>query len=107
MEKESYNKEELERITNQFLHTLPQEKEELIVLEKGTVTQFKGDYSSEVKEKIQKSKRSYFKKGKIEGYSRKFQIGGKDNIIIVTAYDEVGHEFLSFLKRNTPFLAHQ
>lgn len=104
LEKETFSPSELEKINNQFLHTLPEETEEVILIEKDKQPVFKHDYPEEVLTLLVSNNTFEFEDNYIQGASRIFQVGGKNYLIIVTAVDKVGHQNLSFLKRIIIFL---
>jgi signal transduction histidine kinase len=99
LEKESFSPTDFEKINNQFLHTLPEETEELIRIEKQVEPVFKHKYPAEMMRDLIINKAFEFKDGEIQGQSRIFKVKGVDYLIIVTALDEVGLKNLSFLKR--------
>ena len=98
LEKESFSPIDFEKITNQFLHTLPEETEEVIQIQKNVKPVFKYKYPKEVKSDLSKNNTLEFEYSEIQGESRIFNVKGKDYLIIVTAVDHVGLENLSFLK---------
>lgn len=98
LEKESFSPIDFEKITNQFLHTLPEETEEVIQIQKNVKPVFKNKYPKEVKSDLSKNNTLEFEYSEIQGESRIFNVKGKDYLIIVTAVDHVGLENLSFLK---------
>jgi len=98
LEKESFSQVELAKINNEFLHTLPQETEEVLLLQPDNVPTFKHNYPQEVRSKLIAQNDYDFYDSDLQGTSRIFQVGGKDYLIIVTAIDEVGLQNLSFLK---------
>ena len=98
LEKESFSPSELEKIKNQFLHTLPEETEEVLLIQKDNVPEFKHNYPQEVRDKLLTNNTFDFEDSDLQGTSRIFQVNGNDYLIIVTAVDKVGLENLSFLK---------
>lgn len=98
LEKESFSPIDFEKITNQFLHTLPEETEEVIQIEKNFEPVFKYKYPKEVKSDLSKNNTLEFEYSEIQGESRIFNVKGKEYLIIVTAVDYVGLKNLSFLK---------
>ena len=55
LEKESFSPIDLEKITNQFLHTLPEETEEVIQIKKNFEPVFKYKYPKKVKSDLSKN----------------------------------------------------
>ncbi|MBL4592504.1 MAG: HAMP domain-containing histidine kinase [Flavobacteriales bacterium] len=98
LEKESFSAPELKKITNQFLHTLPKETEEVVEINDNVVPIFKYEYPKEAKGKLTLSNAFSFEDSEIQGESRIFNVKGKNYLIIVTAVDQVGLQNLSFLK---------
>tara|TARA_B100000809_G_scaffold148343_1_gene145802 strand:+ start:1938 stop:3290 length:1353 start_codon:yes stop_codon:yes gene_type:complete len=98
LEKESFSPIDFEKITNQFLHTLPEETEEVIQIKKNFEPIFKYKYPKKIKSDLSKNNTLEFEYSEIQGESRIFNIKGKDYLIIVTAEDHVGLKNLSFLK---------
>jgi len=98
LEKESFSPIDFEKITNQFLHTLPEETEEVIQIKKNFEPIFKYKYPKKIKSDLSKNNTLEFEYSEIQGESRIFNVKGKDYLIIVTAVDHVGLENLSFLK---------
>ncbi|MDN5202400.1 HAMP domain-containing sensor histidine kinase [Fulvivirgaceae bacterium BMA10] len=105
LEKESFSPTELEKITNQFLQTLPEETEEVLEIQKGMIPEFQYNYPQEVRNKLVTNETLNFQDGEVQGRSRIFQVKGKNYLVIVTAMDKVGLENLSFLKNITITLA--
>ena len=99
LEKESFSADELDKITNQFLHTLPQETEEVIELQTAIQPNYKYNYLADAKQNFLAEETTNFENQNIQGSSRKFHIGGKNYLIIVTAVDEIGYQNLSYLKK--------
>ena len=98
LEKESFSATELKKITNQFLHTLPMETEEVVQINDNLAPIYKYEYPEEVKNKLPLSNTFSFEDSEIQGESRIFKVKGKNYLIIVTAVDQVGLQNLSFLK---------
>jgi len=98
LEKESFSSIDFEKIKNQFLHTLPEETEEVIQIKKDVEPLFKYKYPKEVKSNLLKNSTLEFKYSEIQGESGIFNVKGKEYLIIVTAEDHVGLENLFFLK---------
>ncbi|MFB0925601.1 MAG: histidine kinase dimerization/phospho-acceptor domain-containing protein, partial [Vicingaceae bacterium] len=98
LEKESFSPIDLEKITNQFLHTLPEETEEVIQIKKNFEPVFKYKYPKKVKSDLSKNNTLEFEYSEIQGESGIFNVKGKEYLIIVTAVDHVGLKNLSFLK---------
>ena len=98
LEKESFSKDELAKITDQFLHTLPFETEELVSLGEADSVKYKYDYPDDVRSQFGINEVVDFKDSDRQGESRKFHVNGADYLIIVTAKDIVGFENLRFLK---------
>jgi signal transduction histidine kinase len=98
LEKESFSSNDFKKITNQFLHTLPEETEEVIQIDTNVEPVFKYNYPKEVKSKFLKNSIFEFEDSDTQGESGIFNVKGKDYLIIVTAVDHFGLESLSFLK---------
>ena len=98
LEKETFSPDEFEKITNQFLRTLPQETEEVIELKEGEMPVFKHRYPEDVREKLVKNDLYVFNYDDVEGISKVFHIKGKDYLVIVTAVDKTGLQFLDYLR---------
>lgn len=98
LEKESFSQIDLEKIMNQFLHTLHEETEEVVQINNNVVPVFKYKYPEEVVSKLPLNNTFSFEDGETQGESRIFKVKGKDYLIIVTAVDQVGLKNLSFLK---------
>ncbi|MFT5821478.1 MAG: signal transduction histidine kinase [Crocinitomix sp.] len=99
LEKEIFSKEELKKITDQFLHTLPQETEEMVEIKPNESGVFKYTYPQKIREDALSNEAYYFEDAERQGMSRIFPINGKNYLIIVVAVDEVGLQNLSFLGR--------
>ncbi len=99
LEKETFTEEEFEKIRNRFLHTLPEETEEVLELNGNRKGEFKYEYPPELKERLLKEKELEFKWGNKRGVSRVFRVKGKDYLIIVTAVDETGQRYLTDLRK--------
>jgi signal transduction histidine kinase len=97
LEKESFTTIEFEKIKDQFLHTLPQETEEVIELKPNISPVFKYHYPSIIKEHLLTNEDFAFKEGNTSGLSKVFNVHNKNYLIVVTAVDEVGIQNLSFL----------
>ena len=104
LEKDSFQPDELEKISNKFLQKLPKETEEVFPINKDQHYTFLHDFPEKVKATILGSVVYSFKIGKLQGESRKFNVKGKDYLIIVTAEDQVGLENLKFLRGMIIFL---
>ncbi len=98
LEKESFSPDEFEKITSQFLRTLPQETEEVIELKEDELPVFKHQYPQDIIDKLVQKELFVFEDGDREGISRIFHIKGKDYLVIVTAVDKTGLEFLAYLR---------
>ncbi len=98
LEKDAFNEAEYEKIKEEFLHTLPDEKEEVVELNRGITPEFQGRYPADLTNELIKEKELEFQIGEKEGYSRIFHVNGKDFLIIVTAQDVHGKQYLSDLK---------
>jgi len=98
LEKESFSVTELQKITNQFLHTLPKETEEVLQIKNNLKPIFKYEYPEEAKNKLPLRNAFSFEDAEIQGESRIFKVKGENYLIIVTAVDQVGLQNLSFLK---------
>ena len=98
LEKESFSEIDLEKIMDQFLHTLPEETEEVVQINDNVIPVFKYKYPEEVVSKLPLNNTFSFEDGDTQGESRIFKVKGKDYLIIVTAVDQVGLNNLSFLK---------
>jgi len=98
LEKETFSPSELEKITNQFLHTLPEETEEVLLLQDSITPLFKYSYPEDVRDKLVTIDTFNFENSDLQGSSRIFQVNGKDYLIIVTAVDQIGLQNLSFLR---------
>ena len=103
LEKESFSAVELKKINNQFLHTLPQETEEVQQIQTHQKFTFKHDYPQRVRDQFLDKNTFEFKYSETQGMSRIFHVKGKDHLIIVTAFDSVGLQYLSYL-RNIIFI---
>lgn len=99
LEKESFSAKELAKITDQFLHTLPQETDEVVEIRDGKSLVFKHNYPVEFKDSYKDNDVFEYDKSDREGRCRVFNVKGKKYLIIVTAIDVVGHQNLSFLKQ--------
>jgi signal transduction histidine kinase len=98
LEKESFSPIEFEKITKQFLHKLPEETEEVVLIQKGKEPIFKHNYPQEYRDKMMIDRTFDFDISDLQGTSKKFRVEGKDYLIIVTAVDRVGLQNISFLK---------
>jgi len=98
LEKDSFSDEEFEKIKDQFLHTLPQETEEVVHIVHGKTPQFKYDYPEEVIISLIRNGNIEFEWSGNQGVSKLFHVKGKDYLIIVTAKDEVGLDYLKYLR---------
>ena len=105
LEKETFSPIELEKINNQFLHTLPKETEEVILIKHGREPVFKYDYPREIKNKLLVKEIYNFENNDAQGASRIFQVNGKNYLIIVTAVDQIGLQNLFFLRNIILLLA--
>ncbi|MDH5475642.1 MAG: HAMP domain-containing histidine kinase [Cyclobacteriaceae bacterium] len=98
LEKESFSPSELEKINDQFLHTLPEETEEVLLIQNEVLPIFEYNYPDEIKSEFIAQKTFNFEYSDIQGVSRIFQVKGKNYLVIVTAVDTIGLQNLSFLK---------
>ncbi len=98
LEKESFQPDELKKMSNQFLQKLPQETEEVLALDKKDDEEFIFNYPTEAKTMMLRNNVYSFYDGEIQGESRVFTVKGKKYLIIVTAVDKAGLENLSYLK---------
>jgi len=105
LEKESFSEKELAKITDQFLHTLPQETDEVVEINGGEKLVFQHDYPSDFIENYTEFDVIKFTDSNREGRCRVFNVKGKTYLIIVTAIDLVGYQNLSFLKQVILLLA--
>lgn len=105
LEKESFSEKELAKITDQFLHTLPQETDEVVEINGGEKLVFQHDYPSDFIENYTEFDVIEFADSNREGRCRVFNVKGKTYLIIVTAIDLVGYQNLSFLKQVILLLA--
>ena len=98
LEKDSFSPAELKKITNQFLHTLPEETEEVVEINANYEPVYKYVYPEKVKNELLRNDTFSFEGSKIQGSSGLFEVKGKSYLIIVTAVDQIGLQNLSFLK---------
>lgn len=98
LEQENFSPVEFEKIKEQFLHTLPQETEEVTEIIENKTPVFKYSYPESVKAQIIENKVLDFKDSEIQGRSKLFHVKGQDYLIIVTAVDEVGIHYLWYLR---------
>ena len=98
LEQENFAPQEFEKIKEQFLHTLPQETEEVTEILPNKTPIFKYSYPDAVREKIIENEVLDFTDSDIQGRSKVFHVKGHDYLIIVTAVDEVGIHYLSYLR---------
>lgn len=103
LEKETFTGEEFEKIKEQFLHTLNEEKEEVIEVTDSPVI-FKNYYSDEIKRKILNNNHFEFKDNDRQGASKFFNVDNKKYLIIVTANNKQGNKSLYFLRNRILFL---
>lgn len=99
LEKESFGQLEFEKITNEFLHTLPEETVEVLLLKQGGTHVFKYQYPKDVQSKMLKLDTWDFAYSNRQGACRKFMVNGGNYLVVVTAVDTVGLQNLSFLKK--------
>ena len=98
LEKESFELDELEKVMEEFLHTLPEETEEVLEIVPNHQPVYNYNYPNHVKDKLATNNTVIFEEAEVQGRSKIFKIDGKDYLVIVTAVDHVGTEYLSFLK---------
>ena len=98
LERETFSAIELEKIKDQFLHTLPEETEEVIELKNDVIPVFMHKYSDENKKQLIVNESYSFQEGNITGVSNIFNVNKKRYLIIVTAVDVVGIQNLVFLR---------
>lgn len=98
LERDSFNDEELETIRNEFLHTLPDETEEVVEIIEGQPPLFSIEYPATVVDQINTPDFFDFEDGRRQGKGRVFQVEGKNYLILVTAIDQVGLQNLRFLR---------
>lgn len=99
LEKESFSANELEKITEQFLHTLPEETEEVVEIREGVELKFKYPYPEDLIENYETVGAIKYDFNNREGRCRVFNVKGRRYLIIVTAKDIVGLKNLLFLKQ--------
>jgi signal transduction histidine kinase len=99
LEKESFSAKELAKITDQFLHTLPQETDEVVDVNLAKKIAFKHYYPDNFITNYKDNNAFEYEDSKREGRCRVFNVKGKKYLIIVTAIDLVGHQNLSFLRQ--------
>ncbi len=98
LEKDSFSPAELKKITNQFLHSLPEETEEVVEINPNKEPSFKYNYPKEVLGKLLSLRNLYFEVDNLQGVSKKFRIKGATYLVIVTALDKVALQNLVFLR---------
>lgn len=98
LEKESFSPAELKKITNQFLHSLPEETEEVVEIKPNKEPSFKYNYPKSVQEELVSNKNLYFEVNDFQGISKIFRVKGKNYLVIVTAIDKVALQNLVFLR---------
>lgn len=99
LEKESFSPTELAKINDQFLHTLPDETEEVVEYVQGEKPEFKYKYPEEFISTFSTPGAFNYEDSKREGRAKLFNVKGKDYLIIVTATDIVGYDEIGFLKQ--------
>ncbi len=99
LEKETFSQSELEIIKKQFSKTLLQETEDVIEVTKGQPLALIYTYPPNAIRKFKTEETHYFGYENRQGLSTRFNIKGKDYLIIVTAVDEMGLRNLAFLKK--------
>jgi len=97
LEKETFSKQEFEKIKEQFFHTLNNEKEEVVDITKTSKPKFKYTYSKQLKYYLLNNDNYVFNEKGRQGASKIFNVGNKKYLIIVTAFNDVGKNYLSFL----------
>jgi len=97
LEQESFTKSEFETIKSQFTQKLNDETEEVIDISYSTEPIFKNNYSTQLKSDLVSNNALSFFQDKRQGESKIFTVKGKKYVIIVTAYDKIGRQNLSFL----------
>ncbi len=97
LEKQSFSKEEFIKIKTQFSHTLNKEKEEVVELSKTTQPKFNTKYSKQLIEQLIHESNLVFIENNRQGASKIFNVNHKKFLIIVTAYNEQGQDYLAFL----------
>jgi signal transduction histidine kinase len=98
LEKESFSQIEFEKIKDQFLHTLPNETEEVVHIISGETPKFKYKYPPEIIQSLSLKKNIEFESYGSQGVSKLFHVKGQDYLIIVTANDVVGLNYLTYLR---------
>ncbi len=97
LEKSKYSESEFEKIKNQFTKKLPKEIEEVIDLSNNEQIKKLNHYPDDIKQEILNQNTFSFRNKNLQGESKKININGKEYLIIVTAFDEYGHQNLAFL----------
>jgi signal transduction histidine kinase len=98
LEKETFNPVELKKINDQFLHTLPEETEEVLEIQLDAIPKYKYNYPKAVRAKLTENEVFKFEDENLQGASRIFKVKGKKYLVIVTAVNLVGLHNLSFLR---------
>ena len=98
LEKESFTSMEFEKITNDFLHTLDNETEEVINLSTNEAPQFQYSYPDNIKAKLLSNESFTFSYDSIQGASSVFNINNNRYLVIVTAVDSTAIQNQAFLK---------
>jgi len=97
LEKETFSKQEFEKIKEQFFHTLNNEKDEIVDITEAIKPNFKNKYSEQLKIQLLNNNNYVFNENGRQGASKIFYVGNKKYLIIVTAVNDVGKNYLSFL----------
>jgi signal transduction histidine kinase len=98
LEKSSFSSLELEKISNQFLNTLPEETEEVVELIQGEKPNFVHNYPAYVQGQLHSTDFFYFKESERLGSGKIFEVDEKKYLIIVTAVNQIGLQNLRFLR---------
>ena len=93
LERDAFTKEEFETIKEQFLHTLPEEHEDVIALSENPEKHDR--YSQAFIHKTVQEKMVVFRNGDRQGISKLFHVDGTDYIVVVTAIYKEGLEELT------------
>ena len=98
LEKDHFSEKDFEKIRQEFLHTLPEEEEEVIKIGDAGIESVQYDYPKDFIRNIITNSHAWFEEGDRQGAGKYFHLDGKDYIVIVTAIDNSGIKKLIYLR---------
>ncbi len=98
LERETFSDEDYDKIREQFLHSLPDETEEVIELTVDWKIHLKYTYPEDFLQNLELREEAYYNTDTVQGAARIFHLPKGDFAVIITAVDKVGMRVLANLR---------